>query len=134
MSNGAFIEPTQAQFEQVAASGADGPVLMVNLLRFKERADGVDEGISGVEAYGRYAEAVPPFLAGVGGRVLLGGPVTESVIGPDEGEWDAVFVAQYPSRKAFLEMTSKPEYLAIHAHRAAALADSRLIACTLILE
>jgi uncharacterized protein (DUF1330 family) len=125
------IEPTEEQFKRLAASGDDGPVMMVNLLRFKERADGIDadDGITGAEAYARYGAALQPYLEGVRGRVLLGGVTTESVIGPEAGEWDAVFVAEYPSRKAFLEMTSDPGYLEVHRHRAAAVADSRLIAC-----
>lgn len=40
---------------------------MLNLLRFKNRADGIDEGISGREAYERYAQATGPFLTHVGG-------------------------------------------------------------------
>lgn len=125
------IEPTEAQFERLVASVEEGPVLMVNLLRFKDRADGIDaaDGISGAEAYTRYGAAVQEHLARVGGRIVFAAAATESVIGPEEGEWDAVFVAEYPSRQAFLEMTGDPAYLEIHGHRAAALADSRLIAC-----
>ena len=68
------IEPTQVQLERLAASGEDGPVMMINLLRFKEQADGIDadDGITGAEAYARYGAAVQPYLEGVGGRVLLG--------------------------------------------------------------
>ncbi len=132
MSNQAAIEPTPEQFQRLAAADDDGAVVMVNLLRFKQQADGIDagDGISGIEAYGRYGAAVAPHLARVGGRILLALAATESVIGPVEGEWDMVIAAEYPSRKAFLEMTSDPDCLAIHGHRAAALADSRLIACT----
>ena len=105
------LEPTAPQLQRLlAASVADGEaVVMINLLRFKERADGIDaeDGISGAEAYGRYAAAV----------------------GAHEHEWDMVIAVQYPSRQAFLEMTGDPEYLKIHGHRTAALADSRLIAC-----
>ena len=105
---------------------------MINLLRFKERADGIDaaDRITGAEAYGRYGAAVQKFLDGVGGRVVLAVAAPESVIGPHDGEWDMVLAVEYPSRQAFLEMTRDPGYLEIHAHRAAALADSRLIACT----
>jgi hypothetical protein len=42
---------------------------MVNLLRFKRRADGADEGVSGEEAYRRYAEAMRAFVESKGGRV-----------------------------------------------------------------
>jgi uncharacterized protein (DUF1330 family) len=104
---------------------------MLNLLRFKAHADGIDAGdaVSGAEAYGRYAAAVLPFLERSGGRIVLVIEPQECVIGPHEGEWDLVVVVEYPSRRAFLAMTSDPEYLAIHGHRSAALADSRLIAC-----
>jgi uncharacterized protein (DUF1330 family) len=124
------IEPTQEQFQRLASSGDDGPLIMINLLRFKERADGIDaaDGISGAEAYRRYGVEATKFLERAGGRIMLAVQATETVIGPHEGEWDMVLAVQYPSRAAFLTMTSDPAYLAIHAHRAAALADSRLIA------
>ena len=41
-----------------------------------------------------------------------------------------MLAVQYPSRAAFLTMIADPGYLKIHAHRSAAVADSRLIACT----
>jgi uncharacterized protein (DUF1330 family) len=125
------IAPTRAQLEQLAASDDPAPVIMVNLLRFKERADGIHgaAGITGAEAYGRYAEAAAPHLARVGGRILLATAPQQSVIGPEEAEWDLVVSVEYPSRKAFLAMATDPDYLKIHGHREAALADSRLIAC-----
>jgi uncharacterized protein (DUF1330 family) len=125
------IEPTPAQFELLASSQDDGPIVMLNLLRFKERAGGIDaaDGISGVEAYARYGEGAVPFLKRVGGRILWSGTAEQSVIGPEAAEWDMVLVVEYPSRAAFLQMTSDPDYQAIHRHREAALTDSRLIAC-----
>jgi uncharacterized protein (DUF1330 family) len=127
----ATIQPTQEQFERLAASGDGGAVIMLNLLRFKERADGIDaaDGITGAEAYGRYATGVARLLERAGARILFTIAAQESVIGPDPAEWDLVAAVEYPSRRAFLEMTSDPEYLAIHPHREAGLADSRLIAC-----
>lgn len=131
MLDSAAIQPTPRQLERLVASDDQGAVVMLNLLRFKERADGIDGGdeISGAEAYRRYAAAVTGFLGRVGGRVLYTLVPQESVIGPDQAEWDLIAAVEYPSRRAFLEMTSDPEYLAIHAHREAGLADSRLIAC-----
>jgi uncharacterized protein (DUF1330 family) len=129
--NGGALEPTPEQLEQLAGADGDGPVVMLNLLRFKERADGIDaaDGITGAEAYGRYAAAVTPHLARVGARVLFGGASQGSVIGPASPEWDLVLAVRYPSRGAFLAMVSDPEYLRAHEHRAAAVSDSRLIAC-----
>jgi uncharacterized protein (DUF1330 family) len=123
------LTPTQAQVERLLASGSQEPVVMLNLLRFKEQADGIDEGMSGREAYMLYGEQVAPFLAAVGGRMLNAVAASEVVIGPEEGEWDVAVLVEYPSRARFLEMAGNPDYLAVHAHREAALADSRLIAC-----
>jgi uncharacterized protein (DUF1330 family) len=126
------IEPTPEQFRRLAESGDDSPVIMINLLRFKDRADGIDadDAISGVEAYHRYADLVRPHLERVGARVLLQVRATASVVGPDEQEWDLVLAVEYPSRAAFMEMASNLNYLEIHGHRVAAVADSRLIAST----
>jgi uncharacterized protein (DUF1330 family) len=125
------IEPTQAQFERLASAPDDGPVVMLNLLRFKDHADGVDaaDGITGAEAYARYGAEAVPFLKHAGGRILWSGMAQQSVIGPDAAEWDMAIVVEYPSRAAFLQMVANPEYQASHRHREAALVDSRLIAC-----
>jgi uncharacterized protein (DUF1330 family) len=129
------IEPTAAQLERLANSPDEGPIVMLNLLHFKERADGIDaaDGITGSEAYARYGAEATKFLARAGGRILWSGAAQESVIGPHEREWDMVIVVEYPSRAAFLGMVAEPEYQAIHRHRDAALDDSRLIACTSLL-
>ncbi len=123
------LTPTASQVERLAAVESDEPVIMLNLLRFKERADGIDEGVSGREAYARYGEGTAPFLAAVGGRVLSAVAAQQVVIGPEQDEWDVALLVEYPSREAFLRMASNPDYLAVHAHREAALEDSRLIAC-----
>ena len=49
----------------------NGPVVMVNLLRFK-RASADGDG-SGWDAYTRYSKAIPPLLKGVGGTILWAG-------------------------------------------------------------
>lgn len=126
------ITPTQSQVEQLVAAEDDGPVVMLNLLRFKDEADGIDAGISGAEAYARYGEAAAPFLERVGGRLLHAVEARQVVVGPEAAEWDMALLVEYPSRKAFLAMATDPEYLKIHEHRIAALADSRLIACAAI--
>jgi uncharacterized protein (DUF1330 family) len=128
------VHPTAEQVSQLTQTADDGPVVMLNLLRFKQRADGIDKGVSGAEAYARYSEAVEPFLAGVGGRLLSAVRPGQSVIGPPESEWDLVLLVEYPSRAKFIEMATNPEYLKVHAHREAALVDSRLLACEQLSE
>ena len=123
------ITPTQSQIEQLAADTGSEPVVMLNLLRFKHTADGVDAGISGQEAHARYGQEAAPFLARAGGRVLNAVEASQMVIGPEALEWDMATLVEYPSRQSFLKMATDPEYLRVHQHRDAALADSRLIAC-----
>ncbi|MGZ8665639.1 MAG: DUF1330 domain-containing protein [Solirubrobacterales bacterium] len=121
------LEPEAEQIRRLVKSSDPGPIVMINLLRFKPEADGIDSGLSGAEAYGRYAEGVAPHLERVGGRLLEALHCQEGVIGPAQPEWDMVAIVSYPSREAFLAMTADPEYLEVHRHRVAALADSRLI-------
>ncbi len=123
------IHPTAEQLQQLATFQDEEPVVMLNLLRFKDQADGIDEGMSGAEAYARYSSATQPFLEGVGGRLLMAVQAQRSVIGPAHREWDLILLVEYPSRAKFLEMATNEDYLKVHAHREAALADSRLIAC-----
>jgi uncharacterized protein (DUF1330 family) len=126
------VEPTQDQLRAFAEGPEDGPVVMINLLRFRERAayapDAGETPCSGQEAYGRYSAAVGPLLAGVGGRPIWVGLARQTVIAPAGEAWDQAILVEYPSRKAFFEMVSSPAYQAVVHHRTAALADSRLIA------
>jgi uncharacterized protein (DUF1330 family) len=126
------VDPTQEQFQAFAESAApEGPVFMLNLLRFKDRADGLleSEGISGAEAYARYAAETQHHLERVGGEVLWAGACDRALIGPTDGEWDVAAVVRYPSRSAFLEMVADPDYIETSQIRTAALADSRLLPC-----
>jgi uncharacterized protein (DUF1330 family) len=114
--------------EQAAAffsAAEDGPFVMVNLLKFKERADypdGSDAGLSGREAYARYGAGVQACLAAVGGKALYAGAVTELMLGEVDELWDMVALAQYPSRAAMMKMIQSPDYQAIEKHRVAGLA------------
>ncbi len=111
-----FIEPTGDQIKQLLSLPDDGPVVMVNLLKFKP--DG------GAESYAEYARAATPFLATAGARLIYRGSYRMSVIG--DGDWDEVLLVEYPSISAFLEMARDEGYRAIVHHRTEALIDSRL--------
>jgi uncharacterized protein (DUF1330 family) len=128
------VLPTEQQLADLTASTDDGPVVMLNLLRFKDRADGIDEGMSGAEAYARYSAATEPFLRAVGGTLRVVLQAQNTIIGPEGREWDLVLLVEYPSRAKFMEMAANPEYLKVHVHREAALADSRLIPCADLTE
>ena len=48
----------------------------------------------------------------------------------DANDWDSVALVQYPSRKAFIDMVTTPEYEKAHEHRESGLERTVLIACT----
>jgi uncharacterized protein (DUF1330 family) len=99
-----------------AKRAADGPVFMLNLLEFQP--DG------GAERYGEYGEAVAPLLERAGGRAIFAGQPAEELIG--EGSWDLMVLVSYPTRQAFLDMVSSPEYQAVAHLRTEALVRSEL--------
>jgi uncharacterized protein (DUF1330 family) len=101
----------------------DGPFVMVNLLKFHDRAqyeDG-DRGLSGQEAYMLYGEGVRKLVEGLGGKVRFQGRVTGLMLGEVEELWDVVALAEYPSLEAFRNMAMSPEMHAIEHHRKAGL-------------
>ncbi len=125
----AFTDRVQA----LLAGFADGePVVMINLLRYRDKADyGGHPGFepcSGSEAYGRYVQHAMHFVSAVGGGLVWQGSPKAVLIGPSQERWDAALLVRYPSKEAFLAMVSDPAYQAITVHRTAALEDSRLIA------
>jgi uncharacterized protein (DUF1330 family) len=124
------IGPTKEQVKALVDSELDTPVVMLNLLKFAERSDGGNGAGSGRDSYARYGDRVRSMLEDVGGRVLWQGRADSVVIGGEGDDWDAVILVEYPSRKAFLEMTSSPKYQEVSKDRTAGLADSRLIAMT----
>jgi len=119
------VIPTQEQMEGFLAPGPDGPISMVNLLKFKEKADykdGRETELTGQEAYALYSRGVMETLATVGGKLVFSGNVSRLMLGEVEDLWDTVAIAQYPSRAAMLEMMQLPEYQEISVHREAGLA------------
>lgn len=119
------IEPTPEQRKRFFDAPEDGPFTMVNLLKFKDKAeyeDGSDAELSGRDAYMRYGAAVQKCIADVGARNLSSGMVTGLMLGEVEELWDMVALVQYPSLEAMKNMVISPEYQAIAIHRKAGLA------------
>jgi uncharacterized protein (DUF1330 family) len=118
------IYPDPDQIAALQAPAADGPIVMINLLKYRATAryaDGRDAELSGRDAYNRYAIEVVKLIHAIGGHVLFSGDVRSLVIGRAEALWDEVALAQYPSRAAFLQMAMSPECQAIAFHREAGL-------------
>ncbi len=128
------VEPTQDQGRALRERGIDGPVQMLNLLRFREVADysrspelAPDAPVSGAEAYAEYSRHTMARLDAAGAEVVWMGRGGDPLIGPADERWDLALLVRYPSIDAFLSMTSDPGYLATVGHRTAAVEDSRLL-------
>ena len=118
------LRPNPIQLAEFAL-GDDDPILMVNLLKFKDKAeyeDGRATNLTGREAYEIYVTETREHLANVGAELILGGEVSGLLLGEVEELWDAFGVARYPSRKAMIAMARNPAYIESEKHRAAGLA------------
>ncbi|MCH8009748.1 MAG: DUF1330 domain-containing protein [Chloroflexi bacterium] len=125
------IYPNKEQIEELLKGPADQPVVMVNLLKFKERADESEGDSSGQQAYGRYAEQMRKVVESQGGRFIWAGRVDSKVIGEDgDPEFDVVALVEYPSRQKFLEIVGSQKVREIGEHRSAGLEMQWLIATT----
>jgi uncharacterized protein (DUF1330 family) len=121
--NAVFPAPEQAM--DFFGGPENGPFVMVNLLKFKPKAeydDGSDAHLTGAEAYARYGDAVRALVENIGGKVRYSGEVTGLLLGEVEELWDMVALAEYPSLAAFRAMALSPEMAAIEHHRRAGLA------------
>ena len=118
------VVPNDEQINGFLENPEIGPISMVNLLKYKEKAiyeDGRDTNLSGEEAYGLYAAEVINLVEKYGGEFLFAGKVNRLMLGEVEEMWDSIAIAKYPNRKAMFEMTMDPEYQKIHVHRDAGL-------------
>ena len=129
-----YLEPTQESGRDFFMRATTGPVVMLNLLRFRPVADysaapnlAPEQPISGEAAYRLYFEHARPHLEASGGKVLFLGRGGKYLIGPASEEWDMVMLVQQASTASFLAFASNEAYLAGIGHRTAALADSRLL-------
>lgn len=112
------------QIRQLMEPGPDGPIFMVNLLKFKEKAeyeDGRQTNLSGREAYMIYGRAVTEILPRFGGQAIFAGDVTFLSLGKVEDLWDEVAIAMYPARGDMVRMSMSEEWQAAAVHRSAGL-------------
>lgn len=130
----AYLEVSPEQGTAFFGSPDQGPVVMLNLLRFREWADyghapelAPVAPISGAEAYARYMRDMLPLLQRSGGDVVFSGTAGSFLIGPTGESWDHVLLVRQASKASFLAFASDPEAQCVTAHRTAAISDSRLL-------
>ena len=85
-----------------------GPVVMVNLMRFRERS--LDGDGSGWDAYLRYSALTVPMIKARGGTLLWTGDAKAVALGePEDHRWDYLALVYYPSIAAFVDMMTSAD-------------------------
>ena len=118
------VYPNKEQIKGFMEPASEEPICMVNLLKFKEKAeyeDGRDTDLTGREAYALYEEGVKKLLQEIGGGIGFKGDVERLALGEVEELWDVVGLAVWPSRGAMFKVMQSPEMQAISVHRSAGL-------------
>jgi uncharacterized protein (DUF1330 family) len=129
-----YLNPTQASGRDLIMRNISGPVVMLNLLRFREIADYSETpdlapllAISGKEAYQLYIDHTLPHLLKSGGEILFVGNGGAFLVGPENEQWDEVMLIKQNSVSSFMSFAKNAEYMIGVGHRTAALEDSRLL-------
>src|SRR4051795_5613382 len=111
------VDPTGRDLKHFLADDPGGPVVMLNLLRYKE---------GGQEGYEEYARRIRPFLEEIGARILFVGDLSTVLVAPKDHDWDAVLLVRYPSRQSFSSMVADPDYQKITGLRTESLEEAVL--------
>lgn len=109
----------------------DGPIWMVNLMKYRDVADYADAtgdtpAISGREADDRYAPL--DVLANIGAEVVFHGDVDQQLLG-DGTVWDRIGIVRYPTRRSFIDMQSRQDFADRHVHKAAGMDRTIVMGC-----
>ena len=131
-----------AQMEAVQAAHGDGPVQMINLLKFRDRAaypadyDGeASADCSGAEAYQRFISAVGDGIRQRGGRIVLAMTVDGVWRGDaEQNDWDRVGIVEYPSMSVLRELRADPDAAAAQVHAEAAVERWVILATTAVFD
>jgi uncharacterized protein (DUF1330 family) len=133
------VNPSEEQIAELTAlagTAADGPLVMLNLNRYRPRAvyaaeppGGGSPDVSGHEAYQRYGVTALKVLARVGGEIVWATRATMTVVGDYSDQCDEVLAVRYPSAEAFLALALDEELAAALPHRDAGLERAAIIRC-----
>ena len=125
------LVPTPDQIQDLIGGNQEGPVCMLNLLKFKEKAeyeDGRETSLSGLEAYMLYGQKMQEIVKSGGGTFRYQGLCGQVLVGSGDLEFDVCAIVEYPSREEFVKIVSTPEVAEIGVHRKAGLQGQLLIA------
>ena len=127
------LRKTDQQIQDLLKKDDGGPVCMINLMKFREKAkyeDGRETDLTGVEAYDLYGKPTGKLIAELGGEIVFTAVLKGMVVGEVEELWDVMAIAKYPTLQSFIDMTSSSIYLEAYHHRIAGLQGQLNIAST----
>ncbi len=107
----------------------DGPIWMINLMKYRDvadYADGRQSTISGREADDNYAPV--DILNDIGAEIVFVADVDQQLLG-DDTRWDRVAIVKYPTRRAFIEMQGRPDFQDKHVHKDAGMESTIVAGC-----
>lgn len=129
-----YLDPTQETGRLLFTRGIAGPVVMLNLLRFRDVADyaatpelAPPAPVTGAQAFQKYIDHTLPFLTRSGGELLFLGDGGPFFIGPPDERWDLAMMVRQASLQSFMAFAQDGAYMAGIGHRTAAVSDSRLL-------
>ena len=112
-----FGQVNPAQMARMVNPAEDGPFYMINLIQYREKAvypDGRETDLTGEEANNLYNPI--GILREIGAEIVFMAQVEKMRLG-DGTEWDQVAIVRYPSRRAFVQMTQRPDFQARSIHK-----------------
>lgn len=89
-------------FESFLNDDDGQPVVMLNLLRFREGG--------GRERYAEYLAVATPIVARFGAEIVYVGNGLPALSAEPGQAWDAVALVRYPNRRAFVDMAMDVDY------------------------
>jgi uncharacterized protein (DUF1330 family) len=129
-----YVDLTEEAMESICGRDLDEPVAMINLLKFRDVTEptlGLGP-LSGRDCYfGHYVAGIAPIAnrLGTGHSPVYLNDVNSCFFATVGEDWDYLMVPQFPSRRAYIELITDPEYQQLMKYRSGALINSRLIEC-----
>ena len=131
-SGPSFGQINPEQMARMVNPVEDGPFYMINLIKYREKAvypDGRETDLTGEEANNLYRPV--DILAEIGAEPVFMAQVEKMRLG-DGTNWDQVAIVRYPSRRAFVQMTQRPDFQARSVHKDAGVGQTIVMVSHLI--
>ncbi len=130
-----YLQPTQESvLSTIQRLPDEGGFVMLNLFRLRDEPDyskfpdlEPDTPMGSRELFHRYIAEMDPFLDRYGIKRIFLADGAGMLIGPADERWDVVQMVRYPSKHAFIALSSDPEVDAHVPLREMAVDDSRIM-------